>query len=129
MGSVNVDDGVVGQEVPNGGSRCGSPTQRDNGLMRKSLGDRFGLHHAKSCFSIGGENISDRTAFALNDEGICIDVVNAQPLGQQAPNLGFARTGQADEDDGALSTHARSPTTARYASRFLRISPTDRPPA
>jgi hypothetical protein len=61
--------------------------------MRESLGDRFGLHHAKSCFSIGGENIRDRTAFALNDEGVCIDVVNAQPLGQQAPNLGLARTG------------------------------------
>ena len=97
--------------------------------MRERIGDRFGLHHAKSRFSVGGKDVSDRTAFALNDEGVCIDVVNAQPLGEQAPNLGLARTWQTHEDDGALSTHARSPTTARYASRFLRISPTDRPPA
>ena len=97
--------------------------------MRESLGDGFGLHHAKSCFSVGGENVGDRTAFALDDEGVCIDVVNAQPLGKQAPDLRLSRAGQTHEDNGALSTHARSPTTARYASRFLRISPTDRPPA
>jgi len=97
--------------------------------VRQRIGDRFGLHHAKSCFSVSGENISDRTAFALNDEGVCIDVVNAQPLGKQPPNLRFARAGQTHKDNGTLSTHARSPTTARYASRFLRISPTDRPPA
>jgi len=81
--------------------------------VRERIGDRFGLHHAKSRFSVGGEDVSDRTAFALNDEGVCIDVVNAHPLGKQAPNLGFTRAGQPHEDDGALSTHARSPTTLR----------------
>jgi hypothetical protein len=55
--------------------------------VRERIGDRFGLHHAKSRFSVGGEDVSDRTAFALNDEGVCIDVVNAHPLGKQAPNL------------------------------------------
>ena len=81
VGRVNVDDGVPGQEVANGGSCRGSPTQRHNGLVRERLGDGCGLHQTKCCFSVGGKNIGDRTALALHDKRIGVDVGDTETLG------------------------------------------------
>ena len=55
--------------------------------MRERIGDRFGLHHTKSRFSVGGENVCNCTSFAFDDEGICIDVAHAETLSQETPNL------------------------------------------
>ena len=81
--------------------------------MRECIGDCFGFHDAERGFAVGGEDVRDRTPLAFNDEGVGVDVLDAQALGEQTPNLRFTCTGQPDEDDGARSAHARSPTTAR----------------
>ena len=113
VGSINVDDRVPRQELPNCGSCCRSPAQGHDGLVRERLGDCFGLHHAKGCFAVGCKNIRNRTAIAFDDESIGIDVVDTQVPGEEAPDLGFASAGQADENDWTAHAHARSPTAAR----------------
>ena len=80
VGSIDVDDRVPGQELTNGGSRRRSPTQRHNGLVRERVGDCCGLHQAKCGFSVGSENIGNRTALALDDQRIGVDVGDTETL-------------------------------------------------
>jgi len=49
--------------------------------VREGVGDRCGLHQTKDGFSIGSKNIGNRTALALDDKGIGIDVRKAETLG------------------------------------------------
>ena len=78
---IDVDDGVPGQELANGGGLCGSPAEGHDGLRHQCIRDGLGFQRTKSAFAVGREDVCDRTARTFDDERIRVDVCDAETIG------------------------------------------------
>ena len=111
---VDVDDAHAAQELAHTGGHDGPAAQGDDGAHAERPLDGAGLLLPEGHLPLLGEDRGDGGALLLFDEGVGVDVRDAEGPGEPAPHVGFARARHADQDDGERQSLGHSLSSTRF---------------
>ena len=111
---VDMDHTHAAQELAHAGGHDGPAAQGDDGAHTERPLDGAGLLLPERHLPLLGEDRGDGDALLLFDEGVGVDVRDAEGPGEPPPHAGLAGSRHSNQDDGKRQSLGHSLSSTRF---------------